>query len=488
MDGLQRTGSGRLTEARWTVVALALALTLMLVGPPSADPARGQDRRPTASGVRTGMIPPPMRRPTSLYARPSAPTDPWRRPAAGAGIPIDDLDVGFAPPVTPPTVQIPPPRRRPQPWPSGLPARPATAAIVAAPPPPRDPPRPAPARPAELRQQLGSMLIVGFDGTSPRDPAVVRTGHYLDRGLLGGVLIGKRNVQSKDQVRRLISYFRRRSAPTVPLIAVDQEGGYVQRLGPAAGFTRIPSAEQVAALGAGAARRIYDTMARELHEVGINLNLGPVLDINIDPNNPVIARFERSYGPDPKTVAQYAAIFAQAHDRWGIATVAKHFPGHGSSRTDSHDQFVDVTGTWRGEELDPYDDPEVVRSVEGVMMAHVAHTHLTGGRATPATLSHTAIEELLRRQIGFSGVVMTDDLEMAAIRGRYRVADSAVRAVKAGNDLVIFSNTWRSDPDRPAVLVDALVGAVDRGELSTRRVEQSVRRIEALRRRLGDGG
>ncbi|WP_285674491.1 glycoside hydrolase family 3 N-terminal domain-containing protein, partial [Paralimibaculum aggregatum] len=335
-----------------------------------------------------------------------------------------------------------------------------------------------------LRQMVGQMLVLGFQGRAPGDPGVERVAGYLGQGLLGGVLIMGHNVTGKAQVRRLVQHLRASAAPRLPLITVDQEGGRVQRLGRKAGFRPVPSARRLGQAGTAEARASYAAMAAELAEVGVNFNLGPVVDLAVNPQNPVIARAGRSYGADPLQVESFAAAFVEAHRAEGIATSAKHFPGHGSSREDTHHDFADVTASWAPAELAPYRALRAMGRLDAVMVAHVAHAQITGSRDRPASLSETAIEGHLRAELGAGTLVITDDLEMAAVRKRFAPEAAAVAAVKAGNDLLIFSNTWQYDPARAEKLTEAILAAMDRGEISPERIRRSHARLMRLRERI----
>lgn len=331
-----------------------------------------------------------------------------------------------------------------------------------------------------LRNKVGQMLIMGFQGKRPNDPGVQRIASYLERRLVGGVLIGRHNVQSRDQVRALIRYLRKRAGNYKPFFAVDQEGGLVQRLNGKAGYTPVPRASKVAQGGSRSAQQIYRNMARELADTGINMNLGPVVDLNINPRNPIIAKYGRSYGRNADDVTEFAGIFILAHRDRRIATVAKHFPGHGSSTKDTHVAFTDVTNTFDASELEPY--RQIGNGISAVMTAHVAHAGITGSAGRPASLSRQAIEGKLRGELQYDNVVMTDDMEMAAVRNKYGLLRAAVMAVNAGNDMLIFSNTWKHNPSRADRLIDTIVQAVQDGTVSRQRIEAASQRINRLRR------
>ncbi len=397
---------------------------------------------------------------------------PTKRPAdAGAPVPGTTPAPPARPSVRPAPETAPPPPRRPA---LGAAHRRSAAR------------RPAPARlaAAPIHRRIGGLLLLGFEGTEPGDPGVERIAAALEDGLAGGVLLLGRNVRSKAQLRRLIGHLRGRAGTPPPLVAVDQEGGRVQRFGPAAGFAAVPSAARLGAGAPEAASARYAAMARELAEVGVNLNLGPVVDLALDPENPVIVGLGRSYGADPERVGRFAAAFVDAHRAEGIATAAKHFPGHGSSRRDTHLAPADVTETWRAEELAPYRALAAARRLDAVMVAHVSHERLTGARDRPASLAAPAVAGRLRGLLGEGVVAITDDLDMAAVRARWSVEEAAIAAIAAGNDLLIVSDSARPDPLRAERLVAALAEAVAEGRIPPDRIAEAAARLAALRARV----
>jgi len=449
--------------------AVAVALALALVGAPGNGVARA-DATPPWDRVET-----PRPRPAAEAGGAAAVVRHWTRLATPEPRPA-----GLGEAVDPPNRERWHDVATPRPRPGDLVAEPRLARRSPGSLVPLDA-APIPDPGLTLRQRIGQMFIIGFSGQTRDDPGVRRVADYLERELLGGVLVMRRNVSNKRQVRRLIAYLRGRSPLLTPLIAVDQEGGHVQRLGRAAGFSPIPSARRIADGERATARARYRRMAAELAEVGVNLNLAPVVDLDRNSDNPIIARFGRSYGADPDRVSAFAEIFIAAHRDRGIATVAKHFPGHGSSSTDTHTEFADVTGSWAAIELLPYSS--LAGRLDGVMMAHVAHADLTGDADRPASLSARAVGKM-RELAGEEVVAMTDDLEMAAVRERYRLDEAAVAAVEAGNDLLIFSNSYRYDPERLTTLIDAVEAAVRAGRISEARIAAAYRRIAALRSRV----
>ncbi len=226
-------------------------------------------------------------------------------------------------------------------------------------------------------------------------------------------------------------------------------------------------------------------MAKTLRAAGINHNFAPVIDVNTNPDNPVIGGIGRSFSADPAIVTEQAAAFIRAHHDQGITTTLKHFPGHGSSRDDSHEGFVDVTETWQPLELEPYRSLIAQGLADAVMTAHVFNGKLDPD--TVATLSKPIITGILREEMGFDGVVFSDDMQMGAIADNYGFEDAVVGTVAAGVDVVTVGNNLKYEPDVAARIIDLLAAAVADGRLSEQRIDDSYRRIMALKARWANG-
>src|SRR5687767_10056374 len=190
----------------------------------------------------------------------------------------------------------------------------------------------------------GQMIIVGFAGDGADDAPVARVREEIAAGTLGGVMYLKTNVASLSAVKRMNAAFRAASPDLPPFLTLDQEGGAVERLTEAVGFDEIPNAERIAAANSPAgAESIYARMATNVADLGFTVNFGPVVDIKLNANNQVIAKYGRAFGTTAEAVIPYAAAFIEAHHGAGLLTALKHFPGHGSSTADSHEGFVDIT-------------------------------------------------------------------------------------------------------------------------------------------------
>lgn len=338
-----------------------------------------------------------------------------------------------------------------------------------------------------LRQKIGQLLLVGFRGSRPEECALIA--RDIRELRIGGVILfdqemadpsrPRRNIESPAQVKSLVAHLQSQSA--VPLlVAIDQEGGRVNRLKPAYGFPETVSHEAL-----GRRNDLAETfrhageIARTLAGVGINLNLAPVVDLDAHPDNPIIKRKERSFSGDPEVVARHAAEFVQAHRAEGVLACAKHFPGHGSAAGDTHLGLVDVTTTWTERELVPFQRLIDAGLCDAIMSAHVFNATLDAER--PATLSADVLTRLLRGRMGFQGVLFSDDLEMKAISSHYGLDRAAPAALAAGIDVLCFGNNLSYDAEIARKAIDAIVRAVEQGRITESRLDEAWQRVLALK-------
>ncbi len=341
-----------------------------------------------------------------------------------------------------------------------------------------------------MEEKLGQMLMVGFRGTTVgEDSAILRS----IRGIhLGGVVLfdydvpsrsHPRNIVSPEQVRELIRNLQ--SAAEIPLlVAVDAEGGRINRLKPEYGFLDVPSAQKLGKAEVREARSSYRGLARQLAGLGFNLNLAPVVDLNLNPDNPVIGSLERSFSRDPEVVIARAAAFIEAHRSQGVISTLKHFPGHGSSRQDSHLGLVDVTSTYQDAELRPYRELIRAGEVDVIMTAHIMNRRLDP--ENPATLSPRFLQSILRRDLGFEGLIVSDDMQMGAIAQNFGWEEALIKAVLAGCDiLAIANNSQAYDEQAAAKAHGILVAAVKEGRIPLSRIDASYRRILRLKQKYG---
>ena len=327
-------------------------------------------------------------------------------------------------------------------------------------------------RAMSTEEQVGQLVIAGFSGTTP--DAGARS--LVQRLRLGGVLLMGPNIRNPRQVRSLTAALQRAS-PRVPLlVAVDHEGGRVLRFRPP--VSDLPDARTVGTAGdarlAAAAGRVA---GRELLAMGVNFNLAPVLDVNDNPRNPVIGR--RAFGTRPEVVARLGVAYMKAMQAEGVVASAKHFPGHGHTSEDSHRTLpVVLRSRQQLEAIDLAPFRAAIRAgISTVMTAHVLYPSLDP--RSPATLSRSVLTDLLRRDLGFHGVVITDSLGMGAISARQSPGEGAVRALLAGSDVVLVAGGGDK-------VHAALLAAVRSGRIPRHRLEQSVRRVLALKLQFRD--
>lgn len=297
---------------------------------------------------------------------------------------------------------------------------------------------------------------------------------------IGGTILFARNATTAAQVRTLSSAIRRAASEigcAAPFVSIDHEGGRVVRA--REGFTAVPEMREVGAKGPEEAARIGSIFARELKSAGIDVNFAPVVDVDSNPSNPVIGA--RSFSADPATAGACAASFIRAMQAGGVAACAKHFPGHGDTHVDSHlDLPVLPHGLDRLKEVElPPFIEAIAAGVASVMTAHVVFEALDPG--IPATMSARAVDGLLRRDLGFSGVIFSDDLEMKAIADRMPFGEACVRALEAGCDCLLVCH----ELERQRAAIAAIAEAIRSGRLARERVARSHGRIDALRSAYG---
>ncbi|MCK7612959.1 glycoside hydrolase family 3 protein [Roseibium sediminicola] len=338
-----------------------------------------------------------------------------------------------------------------------------------------------------LETKIGQMILVGFLGNAPGSAGFKRVREQLRSGEVGGVLYLGRNLKNRTTVCRMNAALSS-VAPTglPPLIAIDQEGGTVQRLKRHHGFPQTASAKHMARRKSPAeAALVYGVLARGLADWGFTLNLGPVADVDINPRNPIIGRLNRSFSGDPGRVADYAAAFVDAHRDQGVLTALKHFPGHGSSRRDSHRGAVDISRTWSEKELKPFQRLIDEDRADLIMTAHVINRALQEDRTrVPVSLSQRALRDVLRGDLGYSGVIISDDLQMNAIRRSFSLEQAVLRAVAASTDILLFANDKRPDPEIPAKVANILLKAVMENPALREQIDAAYGRIRTLKARL----
>ena len=323
-----------------------------------------------------------------------------------------------------------------------------------------------------LREQIGQLFMIGFTGTTvTKDLA-----SFLTASKPGGVIFFRRNLESVQQIVDLTNGLQKLSPAQPLLIAIDQEGGRVSRL--PAEFTIFPPCGQLGQCNSSElAYSAAATIAKELRAVGINMNMAPVLDVNSNPDNPVIC--DRAFGAAPELVGEMgSATIGGLQDNMVVAC-GKHFPGHGDTATDSHKELPVVDAglqRLRDTEFPPFQ--QAIRyGVASLMTAHVLYRALDP--EAPATLSSAVIQRLLREEFRYEGVVFTDDLEMHAIIDHDGIGEAAVRSFVAGCDVLLICK----DQDRVMTAMQAMERAVKDGRITQERLDQSLARVAKLKAR-----
>ena len=320
-----------------------------------------------------------------------------------------------------------------------------------------------------VRDMVGQMFIVSVGGTQPD--------YYIEKMVrernIGGVILFGYNIKSEEQVATLTGSLQKLSMqtePAVPLfVAVDQEGGDIAS---APWVASQPAAAEVGSRGdPGEAHDIAATMGRQLLRAGINTDFAPVVDTGFG-----VAIGNRSYGEDPELAARMGAAAVEGFEEAGVVSAAKHFPNHGPATSDSHVRLPVIrhdAKTLRSYDLPPF-EAAIEAGVPMVMVGHLVYPVIDPHN--PASLSREALV-MLRRDLGFDGVVVTDDLAMAGAKGGGAPAEAAVEAVEAGADLLLVS----SPPQQQADAYDAVVAAVESGEIPRSRIQKSVERLLAVK-------
>lgn len=338
---------------------------------------------------------------------------------------------------------------------------------------------------------LGQLIMQGFRGMEidSISPVVI---DQLEKGEIGNIILFDydvglklygRNIASPEQVGKLLADLQA-LAPGFLLTAIDQEGGRVTRLRPVYGFPDLAAAQDMGAKESTDSTTYYAAQnAENLAQLGFNVNFAPVVDLNVNPENPVIGKIKRSFGATTDQVVRHARAWIAPHADAGILSVLKHFPGHGSSQSDSHKGFTDVTATWTREELAPFEQLLASEEALAVMTAHVFNRSIDS--IYPATLSPHYIQEILRDSFHYNGVVFSDDLQMNAVNKLYDFETIIKQSVLAGVDVLVFGNNLEDyDETLARRTIATLRKLLENGEIPPARILQSYERITNLKTQL----
>ncbi len=342
--------------------------------------------------------------------------------------------------------------------------------------------------PDSLSIKIGQMLMIGFRGISVESSPDIAAD--ITRRRIGGVVLfdydvparsPSRNITSPEQLSSLTLELHKLSK--IPLfIAIDQEGGKVNRLKQSRGFPATVSAEYLGRLNnPDSTTAAALQTARTLKAMHITMNLAPVADLNANPDNPVIGKPGRSFSSNPAKVTSNLELTVSAYHNEGIIATLKHFPGHGSSTTDTHRDFTDITASWSEQELEPYRLLIGSGYNDAIMTAHVFNGKLDP--LYPATLSKTTLTDLLRSKLGFKGIIVSDDMQMKAIAEHYGLETAIRLAIEAGVDILLFGNNTSYDPAIALTATDIINSLIQQKIITPERIDQSYRRILTLKNR-----
>lgn len=338
-----------------------------------------------------------------------------------------------------------------------------------------------------LDLMIGQMIMIGLGDFNQLD-TTEQLFESIRSDKVGGVILFEKNLakeQTQEQLQQILNYSQSQSR--IPLfVSIDEEGGRVNRLKTKYGFPKTVTAQYLGELDQLDSTRYYaGQTAAILFSLGINMNFAPDVDVNINPENPVIGKIGRSYSGDYLAVSRHAGEVIEAHDLFGITTVLKHFPGHGSSKNDSHLGMADVSNTWLIEELYPYAMLIDSGKVEAIMTAHIINERIDPNKM-PATLSQKVIQDLLRGMMHFSGVVVSDDMQMKAISEEYGLEEAIRMAIVAGVDILLFANNV---PDYQLITANQIHSIirklVENGDIRRARIVESYERIIGLKKMRG---
>lgn len=334
-----------------------------------------------------------------------------------------------------------------------------------------------------LDLKIGQMIMVGINNRT----SIVQSDTLLleiKKGKMGGFIMFEKNINpsnSKENLKKLIADLQ--ASANIPLmISIDEEGGKVHRLKEKYGFVKMPSAAYLGGLANTDSTTYYTKiLAAQLADLGITLNFAPDVDLATNPNNPVIAKVGRSYSANPEIVSSHASASINAHHEHGVKTILKHFPGHGSSTTDSHLGITDVTNQWKFMELTPYNNIIKANNCDAIMTAHIINCHLDTA-CLPATLSKTIVNDMLRKMMNYNGVVFSDDMQMFAISKNYGLENAIKLSINAGVDVLLFGNQVNPQDKISASQVHLIIKKlVKSGDISKDRINESYARIMKLK-------
>jgi beta-N-acetylhexosaminidase len=331
--------------------------------------------------------------------------------------------------------------------------------------------------------KIGQMILIGF----PKPEVDAAVLDEVRKGKVGSIILFEKNIPPRNSFNELkkITWTYQQAAPIPLLIAIDQEGGRVNRLKDKYGFPKSITQEAMGkSMTLDSVRFYSESTATTLAGLGINVNFAPVVDLGSNRSNPIIAKPGRAFSANEDSVAMMAKEVVKAHRKYGILTSLKHFPGHGSSKDDTHLGIADVTNTWEERELKPYQALIDSGYVDAIMTAHIVNKNLEPD-GLPGTLSDDILNGILRKRLYFDGVVFSDDMQMHAITKHYGLEDAIKLAVNAGVDIMTFSNNISGSDSRTVDVVHGIIRRmVENGTIRRERIDESFRRIMRLKKKM----
>jgi len=328
--------------------------------------------------------------------------------------------------------------------------------------------------------KIGQMLLVGVNGKAA-DSIILKN---ISAGKVGGVVIYEKNFTATNTYINLknFTWALQKASESTLFITIDQEGGVINRLKTKYAFPKSVTAAYLGQQDNVDSTYFYgEITAATLAGLGINVNFAPVVDLAINPDNPIIAKHGRAYSDDAELVAKHAAITVASHRKHNIVTVLKHFPGHGSSKADTHLGIADVTPYWQQKELLPYQNMIEKGEVDAIMTAHIVNKQLDAS-GLPGTLSKSIMTGILRDSLGYDGVIFSDDMQMHAITKHYGLEKALLLSINAGVDVLMFSNNIQGSENRTVDMVFGIIKKyVEDGVISEERINKSYQRIMELK-------
>lgn len=328
--------------------------------------------------------------------------------------------------------------------------------------------------------KIGQMIMLGIG----KDTEILPDNKILadiQAQKLGGILLYEKNISKENSVEKLKKLIAtlKKDAELPLLVSIDEEGGLVNRLKQKYGFPKTVSAKYLGDTNDIDSTKYYsDIIAHNLLSLGINVNYAPVLDVH-NPLNPPIGKNERAFSENPQEIIKHARQVISSHRYFNVKTVVKHFPGHGNSRQDSHYNVTDVSNYWQPQEVFPYVKLMYEGNVDAIMTAHIVNDKLDDSKL-PATLSKKIMTDYLRGDLGYTGVIFSDDMQMKAIADQFGFEKSIQMAIHAGVDVLMFSNhipMKGRDMILPQDIIEIVKKMVKDGKISEKRIDESYQRI-----------